>query len=203
MKKLFSLILLAATATAVAQPKKAPKMAPTMTDGYVIGNKGDTIRGMVQSNPEDETDFYHKFGFIPATKPGSKVVIYDTKKTKAYGYDGRHFIVITEGGEDAYVERLVSGRLNFYEYRFNGKINGNPAIESTYYIQDTRSDDASLKEIKKISNTFYKKDLKPYMKDQLMIWTDLDKFTFNKAKVVEALREYNKFYVQAAEVKEE
>jgi hypothetical protein len=194
MKKLFSLIFVASALTAVSQPKKAPKMAPVLTPGYYVSGKNDTVRGEVQTNPDDETDFYHKFGFKPA-KGGAKVVYIDPKKAKAYGYDDHHFLFINE--EDGiYVERLAQGRLNFFEYRYNGKINGNPAIESSYFIQDTRAEggDAGLKELKKISNTFYKKDLKPYMKDQPMIWTDLDKYTFNKQKVVDAINEFNKYY---------
>jgi hypothetical protein len=95
---------------------------------------------------------------------------------------------------------LAEGRLNFFEYRFNGKVDGNAGVEAQYYAQDTRAEgaDAGLKDINKISTKFYKKDLKPYMKDQLMIWTDLDKFTFNKQSVINAINEFNKFYTITA-----
>lgn len=36
------------------------------------------------------------------------------------------------------------------------------------------------------------------MKDQLMIWTDLDKFTFEKQTVVNAINEFNKYYIISA-----
>lgn len=198
MKKYLSIILMCATLLVAAQPKKAPKMAPVLSAGYYVGGKNDTIRGEIQTNPEDETDMYKQFNFKPAK--GGKVMPVSPKKAKAYGYDGRDFVQINYDGEEIYVERLARGRLNFFEYRFNGKINGYDAIESSYYIQDTRAegDDAGLKELKKISNKFYKKDLKPYMKDQAMIWGDLDKFTFDKRKVVDAITEFNKFYVVAA-----
>ena len=198
MKKLFSFVFVASALTAVSQPKKAPKMAPELTPGYYVVAKGDTVRGEVQTNPEDLTDFYHKFGFKPA-KGGAKVVQIDTKKAKAYGFDGKDFIMINFEGEDMYVERLAGGRLNFYEYRFNGKVDGNPAVEASYFIQDTRAegDNIKLKELKKISGKFYKKALQPFFKEQEMLWTDLDKFTFNKQKVVEAVLEFNKFYAPA------
>lgn len=199
MKKLLSLILVSAALTAVSQPKKAPKMAPVLTPGYYVNSKGDTVRGEVQTNPDDPTDFYVKFGFKPA-KGGTKVLPMDSKKAKAYGYEDTHFLLINYDGQDMFVEKLVTGRLNFYEFRFNGKIDGKPAIESSYFIQDTRAegDDAKYKELKKISNTFYKKDLKPYMKDQSMVWTDLDKYTFSKQKVIDAVKEFNSFYIAAA-----
>lgn len=199
MKQILSFVLIASALTAAAQPKKAPKMAPVTAPGYYLGKKNDTIRGEVRTNPDDETQFYKNFEFKTATKP--KLTVIDTKKTKAYGVDGRHFVAFTNDGEEIYLERIAEGRLNLYKYRFNGKIDGYPAVETTYFAQDTRAEgeDAGLKEIKKISTKFYKKDLKPYMKDQPMIWTDLDKFTFEERAVVNAFNEYNKFYATTAD----
>lgn len=193
MKKIFSAILMGACLTVAAQPKKAPKMDPVLSPGYYVGSKNDTVRGEVQTNPESDVDFYQKFNFRPAK--GGKVMPVDSKKAKAYGFDDKHFLLIPYEGGTVYAERLAEGRLNFFEYKFNGKIDGNPAIESVYFIQDSRADDPAMREITKISNKFYKRDLKPFMKDQLMIWTDLDKFTFNKQAVTNAINEYNKFYV--------
>lgn len=198
MKKLLSVILSLAALTAVCQPKKAPKMAPVTAPGYYVGAKGDTVRGEIQTNPDDEMELYKSFNFKPAK--GGKIMPVSPKKAKAYGYDNKHYFQISNDGEDIYVEVLVRGRINFYEYRFNGKVDGNPGIEYAYFVQDTRAEgeDAGLKELKKISNKFYKKDLKPYMKDQKMLWDDLDKFTFNRQAVITALNEFNKYYVIAA-----
>jgi hypothetical protein len=199
MKKLLSFVLMAATLTAVSQPnKKAPKMAPVLSAGYYVGGKNDTVRGEIQTNPEDETELYRVFNFKPAK--GGKVMPVAANKAKAYGYDDKHFVQMEYEGQPIYMERLAQGRINFFEYRFNGKIDGYPAIESTYFVQDTRAegDDIKLKEINKISTKFYKKDLKPYLKDQPMIWTDLDKFTFNKQTVTNAIVEFNKYYVISA-----
>jgi hypothetical protein len=197
MKKLFSILFVAATFTAVSQPKKAPKMAPTLAPGYYVPVKGDTIKGEVMSNPEDETAFYKGFSFKPAK--GGKLVVISPKKAKAYGYDDKHFFQINYEGEEMYVEVLARGRLNLYELRYNGKIDGYPAIEASYFVQDNNAEgeDVKLKELKKISNKFYKKDLKPYMKDQTIIWNDLDKYVLNKQALTNAFIEFNKFYVIA------
>jgi hypothetical protein len=195
MKQFLSLMLIVASVSAIAQPKKAPKMAPVLEQGYYVGAKNDTVRGEVQTNPEDETEIYRQFYFKPAK--GGKVMPVSPKKAKAYGFGDRHFVQINYGGEDVYLERLAEGRLNFFELRFNGKIDGYAAIESAYFAQDTRGEgaDAGLKEVSKISTKFYKKDLKPYLKDQPMIWSDLDKFTFDEQTVVNAIKEFNKFYI--------
>jgi len=198
MKKLISIFLIGFSVTAFAQPKgKAPKMAPVMVKGYYLNLKGDTVRGEIQSNPDDPTDFYKGFNF----RIGSvgKVAPISTKKAKAYGFENRHFVLVPYDAElDVYIETLAKGRLNFYEYRFNDKKDGEPTVTSSYYIQDTRAEekDAALKELKMISTKFYKKDLKPYMKDQAMTWNDLDKFVFDKPTVTKAIMEFNKFYEQ-------
>ena len=176
-------------------------MAPMLSQGYYVGSKNDTVRGEIQTNPEDETEIYRQFNFKP--KFGGKIMPVSTKKAKAYGFDDRHFIQYNDGGEDIYIERLAKGRVNFFEYKYNGKINGNPAIESAYFVQDTRAEgqDEPLRTLKKISNKFYKRDLKPYLKDQPYIWQELDKFTFNKPAVVNAINEFNKNY-EITETKE-
>jgi len=197
MKKLFSIVLVGAGLVMSAQPKKAPKMAPVLEAGYYINSKGDTVKGEIQTNPDDEVSMYHSFGFKPAK--GGKVMPVDTKKAKAYAFLDKKYERIIFDGVELFVEVLAKGRLNFYEIKDHGKVDGNDAIIADYFIQDNRAEgeDAALKEIKRLNHRFYKKDLKPYMKDQAMLWEDLDKYTFNKTAVVNAITEFNKFYVIA------
>jgi len=199
MKRLLVLLFLASACVLSAQPKKAPKMAPVTAPGYYVGEKNDTVRGEIQTNPEDETSLYRVFAFKPAV--GGKLMPVATKKAKAYGFEGKHFVRIAEDDGYKYLERLAEGRLNFYKDRYNGKIDGLPAVETQYYMQDTRAEGAlaDLKEVKKISTKFYKKDLKNYMKDQPMIWSDLDKFTFDERAVTNAINEFNKYYTVTAD----
>lgn len=194
MRKLFSVILVAASLAVAAQPNKAAKMAPMLTPGYYTTMKGDTVRGEIQTNPDDPTDFYHKFGFRPAK--GGKVAAVDFKKAKSYGFDGRDFAVIPYEGGEVYAEYLVRGRLTFMEYKMHTKQDGQEIIGSAFFIQDKAADESEkeLRDLKQISQKFYKRDIKPYMKAQPMIWNDMDKFTFEKNAVVASLREFNKIY---------
>lgn len=195
MKRLFCFLFVGSAFISAAQPKKDPKMAATTSPGYYVVAKGDTVKGEVRNNPEDMTEFYNAFFFKPAK--GGKLMPVSAKKAKAYGFDDRHFFQILDNGAEIYVEVLARGRINFYEYKYNGKIDGLPAVESAYFVQDNMAEgeDVKLRELKKINNKFYKKELKPYMKDQPVIWSDLDKFTFNKEAVTNAIKEFNKFYV--------
>lgn len=196
MKNFLSALLISASVSLIAQPNtKAPHMAPTWSKGYYLSLKGDTVRGEVQNNPEDPTAFYNGFNWRANEK--AKLTAISSKKAKGYGFDGRHFIMVPfDQTKDVYIETLVHGRLNFYEYRFNDTKDGEKTITSNYYVQDNGAEekDAELKELKPISTKFYKKDLKPYMKAQPSTWADFDKFVFNKPVVVKAMQEFNKFY---------
>jgi len=196
MKKLFSVILVLTSMAVAAQPKKAPKMAPILSQGYYTTMKGDTVKGEVQVNPDDETDFYHGFNFRPAK--GGKVMPVSPKKAKTYGFDGREFAIIPYETGEIYAEFLAKGRLTFMEYKMHTKLDGEEIIGSVYFIQDKAADETEkeLRDLKQISQKFYKRDLKPYMKSQPMIWSDMDKFTFEKNAVVNAIKEFNKYYEQ-------
>lgn len=192
---------MAVATTAFAQPKgKQPHMSPILAPGYYLSMKGDTVKGEIQTNPDDEVEIYKIVNF---RKAGTvKLTPIDTKKAKGYGFSGRHFTsVLYDAESSVFIERLVNGRLKFYEFKDHGTKNGEAIISCSYYIQDSGADDKEieLRELKPLNNNFYKKELKPYMKAQIMTWNDLDKFTFVKDKVVNAIKEFNKFYETPAE----
>ncbi|MCE3225511.1 MAG: hypothetical protein K0S32_62 [Bacteroidetes bacterium] len=190
MRTSIAFILFSFSATVFGQKNKVPKMAPVYGPGYYVNTKDDTIRGNVQLNPLNKTDFYRQFAFrLPNT---SKPRIIDSKKAKAYGYNDKHFVSIEYNGEKIFVERLVTGRLRFFEFNATGEPDEEP--EPVYFVRDTDplASEETLKEFKKLSGKYYKKMLKPYMKDQLFIWSDLDKYHFNKDKVIQALSDFNK-----------
>lgn len=198
MKTLVTLLFGCFVLTAISQPNKKAKMAAVFVPGYYINNKNDTVRGQLQINPEDLTDFYSRFAFISGRAKKPKMFL--AGQTKAYGFEGRNFVSLNTDGQKLFVERLVYGRLRFYEYRYNGKINGSPGIESVYYIRDmyAEGENDGLKEPRKMSHKFYKKSLKPYLQDQPMLWSDLDKYTFNRDKVVQTINEFNQFYASTS-----
>lgn len=174
-------------------------MAPMLSPGYFVGMKNDTTKGEVQNNPTNgEIDFYKGFNFKKGT---AKLAPITTKKAKKYGFDGRHFTVIPFDAGEVYIECLAKGRLCFYEYKYPSTYAGEPIVESIYFIQDTKADESSkeLREIKQISQKFYKKDIKPYYKDHPELWSDLDKFTFNKEAIANSIREFNRYYDTSSE----
>ncbi len=198
MKKLLSIVFVATSVFAFAQPGKKgkdPKMAPELVPGYYVTAKGDTVKGEIQTNLENEGELYKNIYF---KAPGAaKVTVITTKKAKAYGYGDNHFVMTPYDAQtEVYLRYLAKGRLNLLEFKYPTTVAGNPTIAAEYYIQDTKADEENkeLRELKKLNEKFYKKELKPYMKDQPMIWNDMDKFTFKPDAVSNSIREYNRFY---------
>lgn len=197
MKYLLATLILCSSISGFAQARKAPTMEPVYSDGYYVNFKGDTIKGKVQTNVSEETDMYAQFAFLPPRSKKPKLFSTNTR-ILAYGVDNRHFVLVSYQGEKMFVERLATGRLRFYQQKIKGKVDGKEGIETSYFIKDTQADDASLAEMKKISTKFYKKMLKRYMQDQPMIWSDLDKFTFDEKVVLKAVKEFNSYYASTA-----
>lgn len=197
MKKLLSFVFISCSVAALAQPgkkSKDPHMAPELVPGYYVTAKGDTVKGEIQTNPENEGDIYKQINF---KAPGqAKLVVITTKKAKAYGFGDNHFVMFAADGNEVYLRYLAKGRLNLLEYKYPTVVAGTPTMAADYFVQDTKADDANaeLRQLKKLNDKFYKKEMKPYMKDQAMIWSDMDKFVFKPEAIANSVREYNKMY---------
>ncbi len=192
MKNLILLYLSLATFFAVAQVNKVARMEPILTNGYYVTLRGDTIQGKIQVNPPSTEDFYKQFYFqAPRSK---KTKLFTVQRAKAYGYDDKNFVTADLNGKKLFIERLVTGRLRFYEFKYSEKADLNSNLESVYFIKDTEAEDASLKKLKKITPKFYKKTLKPFMQDQPAVWSELDKYNFSEQNIISAVNQFNMYY---------
>src|SRR5688500_14200851 len=111
MKNIFILLLISISFTLAAQ-MRAPKMAPIYSEGYFVNQRGDTVRGEIQTNVEDPTTFYNAFAF--KAKLSTKPRLYNTQRAKDYGFDDKYFLMISNDGKKLFVEKLAQGRLGFY-----------------------------------------------------------------------------------------
>ena len=177
---------------AFAQKNKIATMEPIYANGYYVSLKGDTIRGKIQVNPPAADDFYKHFYFkdVRAKKPK----LFAPQRVLAYGFDNKDFVMVNLDRKKVFVERLATGRLRFYELKYSEKADLTASLESVYYIKDTQAEKDELKQLNKLSTKYYKKNLKPFMKDQPAIWDDLDKFNFNEQNIISAVNEFNAYY---------
>lgn len=193
MKNILILLIIASYFLSLAQRNKLATMEPILTDGYYVTLKGDTVRGKVQVNPPGNEDFYKQFYFKDQRSKKPKLVI--AQRVKAYGFEGKDFVMANLNRKKVFIERLTQGRLCFYEYRYSdGDMESE--LQTVYYIKDTQpeSTDQELMTLKKLSPKFYKKNLKPFMKDQPTIWNNLDKYSFNEQNVISAVNHFNSYY---------
>lgn len=193
MKNILIFLILNSCFLSLAQRNKLATMEPILTDGYYVTLKGDTVRGQVQVNPPGNEDFYKQFYFKDQRSKKPKLFI--AQRVKAYGFDDKDFVMVNLNRKKVFIERLTQGRLRFYEYRYSdGNIESE--LQTVYYIKDTQpeSTDQELTTLKKLSPKFYKKNLKPFMKDQPTIWNNLDKYSFNEQNVISAVNHFNSYY---------
>ncbi|HRD38103.1 MAG TPA: hypothetical protein PLC65_05690 [Bacteroidia bacterium] len=174
-------------------------IAPTFGPGYYISLKGDTVKGEVRNNMDNESDYANSFWFRKAAN--SKPMELNSKKAKGYGVDDKHFSSLKMDEKDVYIKYLEQGRLNLFEYAYMTK-DGSKAV---YLIVDSRINIASCSlggalaclrkaQVYMDERKQFKKQLKPYFKDQPMLLEQVDKWFLKIDEIRKAVKEFNGMY---------
>lgn len=197
MKHLVIAFFTVASVSLFAQPgkNKPMKMTPEFSRGYYLNLKGDTVKGEVQNNMDNEYDFYNSFMF--KAKGGTKGAEITPKKAKGYGFDDKNFTILKMDDKEVYIKYLEQGRLNLLEWKYPG--NGDDAGKTlaVYFIIDTRAtadDKNGTNVLTQLNDKSHKKILKPFFKDQPIILEQVDKWFFKIEEVQKAVREFNALY---------
>jgi len=197
MKNLFITVFTIASICLFAQPgkNKLLKMTPEYSKGYYLNLKGDSVRGEIQNNMDNEWDYSTYFMF--KVKGGSKGAEINPKKAKGYGYDGNHYTVLHMDQNDVYIKYLEIGRLNLLEWKYPGNGDDAGKVLSVYFIIDSQApaDDKNQTNIlTQLNDKSHKKILKPFFKDQPIILEQVDKWFFKIDEVRKAVQEFNALY---------
>lgn len=197
MKNVFIAIFALASVSLLAQPgkNKEMRMTPEFTKGYYVNLKGDTVKGEVQKNPDKETDLYSAFQFkLKGATKGAEIT---SKKAKAYGFDDNHFTVLKMDEQDVYIKYLEKGRLNLMEWKYPKEVDGVQKALPVYFIIDTRATEADKTNthvLTQLSEMSFKKQLKPFFKDQPVLLDQVDKWALKIDEVRKAVSEFNAMY---------
>ncbi len=198
MKNLFIALFTIASISLFAQPGKKGKemkMTPEYSKGYYLNLKGDSVRGEVQNNMDNEYDFYVSFMFkLKGAGKGTEIT---PKKAKGYGFDNSHFTILHMDQGDVYIKYIEQGRLNLLEYKYAG--NGDDAGKTLtiYFIVDSRAsadDKNQTNVLTQLNEKSHKKILKPFFKDQPILLEQVDKWFFKIDEVRKAVQEFNALY---------
>lgn len=167
---------------AKAQKTPAPKIV--FLPGYIVTDKGDTLKGEVKYNPKKEQDCYSKVFFKDNTGVQKN---YKPKKAKSYGFDGKHFTAMEFENEMKYYQVLASGEINLYKMMYEMISMNQPVIGAVYFI--SHKDDKNVKELKESK---FKKQMGEWMKDNTEFLNNYDDDKdFNADSAIEVIKQYN------------
>lgn len=156
----------------------------TFVKGYIVNEKGDTLKGEAKINPKKEIDNYNKVTF----KDESGVQkLYKPNKIKAYGANDLHFVTMELEGEKYFFNRILSGEINFYKLGFEAMRMNNPVFELEYFLSH-----ADNRELFVVKEGKFKKQLSDWMKDNPEFINEYgDDKKFNSDKATEVISHYN------------
>lgn len=193
MKNLLVTLFSLATIGLIAQPGKGKEMkiAPSYSQGYYVNLKGDTLKGDVQNNMDRESDYSD--GFFFRLRGLGKPMPINSKKAKAYGFENKHFTTLKMDDKDVYIRYVEQGRLNLFEYKYLA----GSEVKAVYFVVDTRAtetDKTNTHLLIQLDEKAFKKQLKPYFKDQPIVLEPVDKWVFNLDAIRKAISEFNGMY---------
>jgi hypothetical protein len=152
--------------------------------GYIINDKGDTLKGEVKFNPKKEHDNYTRVTFKDVSGAQKN---HKPAKIKGYGFDNRHFVSVKNNDEDMFFQRLTEGYITFYKAAFEVIVMNETSFDFEYYV--VKEGDKKYTEVKE--NKF-KKQMSDWMKDNPEYITDFkDEKKLNKEAAIEAINRYN------------
>lgn len=154
--------------------------------GYLVSDKGDTIRGEVKLNQKKEFEVYSKVTFRDEKGVQKN---YKLEKVKAYGFKNRHFVKMEYGSEEYFYEVLVVGAINFYKIVFEALYAKTVELETEYFIK--RSDG---KKVSSMKSSKFKKTMLDWMEDHpefINAYEEPEAKKFDEAKAIEVIVQYN------------
>jgi hypothetical protein len=156
----------------------------TFVKGYIVNEKGDTVRGEAKVNPKKEIDSYNKIFF---KEPSGVQKNYKPNKISAYGVGAEHFRSMDSEGEKKFYKVLATGDINFFKLGYEGLRMNEVVFETEYYISDKDSQELVL-----VKEGKFKKQMTERMKDNPeFINTYGDDKKFDPEKATEIITQYN------------
>lgn len=154
------------------------------TPGYIVMPEGDTVRGEVKVNEKKPQEHYAKVmfkddkGFQRTWKPN---------KIKAYGFDGNHYIAISENEEPSFYRVVTRGHISLLELKYEGLRMNKVSLESEYFLQVNGE-----KFLQPVKERNFRKQLSSVMSDNEEIAGQYpDEKQFEEEAALSAINAYN------------
>jgi len=152
--------------------------------GYIINEKGDTVKGEVKINPKKEQDNYNKVFFKDESGTQKN---YKANKIKAYGFENQNYIALDYDGEQKFYRVLAKGNVNFYKMMFEVVNMNATSFDGEYFVSHGES-----KKLTSVKEGKFKKQMAELMKDNTEFISSFeDEKKLNVEKAAEVVKQYN------------
>jgi hypothetical protein len=156
----------------------------TFVKGYMINDKGDTLKGEVKINPKKEQDNHKKVFFKDASGTQKN---YKPNKVKGYGYDNNHYVAFNFDDEPMFYKRMTTGPIYLYKSAFEVVVMNEATFDFEYFL--FKEGDKKMTEVK---TGKFKKQLQEWMSGQAGFANDYkEEKKFNAESAVEVINKYN------------
>ena len=152
--------------------------------GYLVNEKGDTIKGDVKLNLKKEFEVYSKVAF--RDEKGIQKT-HKPEKVSAYGFKDRNFVKMDYGNELLYYEVLAKGDITFYKLVFEAMYMNQIVNETEYFASKTGN-----KKVLTVKSSKFKKFMSDWMEDNLeFINAYEENKKLDETKAIEIINQYN------------
>lgn len=156
----------------------------TLTPGYIITAKGDTLKGQIKFNPKNDLLLYDAITFQTSAADKKS---YRANKIKEYSFDGNVFVSRMIDGKPVFVKRLSAGAVNLYEYKAEEFFMNNIHVRVDYYMEKLGDS-----EFMHIRESKYKKQLAEALSDDQDLIRDIQEKKYDYENIVDIFEQYNK-----------
>lgn len=154
--------------------------------GYLVNDKGDTLRGEVKLNQKKEFEVYTKLTFRDEKGVQKN---YKFEKVKAYGFKERQFLKMDYGSEEYFYEVLAQGPISYFKIVFEALYAKTVELETEYFIKKAES-----KKVLPMKASKFKKTMTDWMEDHpefINAYEEPEPKKFDEAKAIEVIVQYN------------
>ncbi|MBA3662873.1 MAG: hypothetical protein H0W61_01505 [Bacteroidetes bacterium] len=160
------------------------KSQVSFVKGYLINEKGDSLKGEIKLNPKKEHENHLKVFFKDASGTQKN---YKPNKVKGYGYKNNHYVSINQDDEPRFYKRLTNGDILLYKSAFEVVNMNASSFDFEYYL--FRNGDKKLTEVKQSK---FKKQLQEWMSGAAAFASEYQEDKkFNEPSAIEVINKYN------------
>lgn len=151
-------------------------------DGYIINQKGDTVKGQIRCSKKGH-ELFEKVFF---QKSFSDKKFYTPDKIREFFVNGETYISREVDGDLSFIHVLSNGTVKLYEYRYEMQSGNEVTYRTDYYIEKSGSGTLT-----KVKSGKFKKIISEMMGDCSRLVQDVENKKYDIDNIREVVEQYN------------